>query len=482
MSNKMNSNTLNSQPERNSETVQNLIDSLIEKGNFYQNSILKKKKSLINNLVDPDEFRINDNNCIDESISMLNEQVQVQIQSQTHNHQVSHQVSHQQHQLHDQQLHDQQINQELIHNQSQQHDFMKISNLLPEEEHLGRFDLNIPPLDMTHSHMHQQQHQHQQEAQQVLHLHNQQHYQLQLNEHQLNQHQLNEHQINQQYQHDFESMQQHEQSSQHQQQLSTPLDDKSINLKNHGATLISTSISDKEVINRRRYSHSEKDIIIGIYLQHDVKENALKTIRSIPTFEKVDRNMIKRWIKTSNRASINLGRPVDREFEKDVLQMCINDTQRPCPRIDETMYSYSVVRRCAVATVNAKYPDEYGNMVQKWAMYQNKLKFSNKWVNGFTKRIRSIQNALHVTSSLSVSNSVAATVGSKEELLFHSGNTLAANQGDARLPTKMLREIAMYPQDRYVQDDLDNGDDDNDDDDDDEDNDVDDLHMSDNVL
>jgi len=224
----------------------------------------------------------------------------------------------------------------------------------------------------------------------------------------------------------------------------------------------SVSKSNREIVNRRRYSDSEKETIIRIYQLYDVKEAALTIIKSIPTFDKIERNMIKRWIK-KDKMVVKLGRPVDYEFERDILQMCVKEAEETGSRPEDAMFSYSTVRRCAIATTNAKFPDEHGNMVQKWALYQQKLKFSNKWVNGFIRRLREVQECQNIAAAASAAASAAVSSSSAGDgLSFHTPHDGSSAMMQGNPSGGLLHRIAMYGQNSQVLDDDDDDDDDDD--------------------
>jgi hypothetical protein len=91
------------------------------------------------------------------------------------------------------------------------------------------------------------------------------------------------------------------------------------------------------------------------------------------------------------------GRPVCIEFEQLVLEKCINELKENSNSNyveDNGTYSYSLIKKCAMEVMNTQYPDEQGNMIYKWQMNEltKSLKFSNKWMYGFSKRISARQN------------------------------------------------------------------------------------------
>lgn len=456
--------SLNQRPqlERSTENLQGLIASLIQKADQHQAVVLNRRKRSIghvnNEINNPSKVSL----MVDGSNQMK--------------HPHDSQINQHHHNQHHNYLASMELTGEHMHNKIPSNHPMQMAmsdqvrdllsdpiptmsqipmQAIPSMHQVESGDLNLnmqsyvpPGMNLTHVQLQQQDmhHQHQ-------HHHGMQSQQLQQMQQQLQQQSMQPQPTQMQQ---LPPMQQQPiPPPQMQQQVTPPAP------QAEGAPIPQTgSKSNREIVNRRRYSDSEKETIIGIYHQYDVKEAALTIIRSIPTFEKVDRNMIKRWIKRPEKGGIpKLGRPVCNEFERDVLQMCIKEAQNSGARMDDSsIFSYSTVRRCAIATVNAYYPDEHGNMVQKWQMFrtEKKLKFSNKWVNGFMKRLREMQEYHNIAAAASAAASAAAgSAGPTDALMFGPDGCMGATQAD--VSTALLQQMAMYNQD----------DEDDDDDDDD---------------
>lgn len=152
-------------------------------------------------------------------------------------------------------------------------------------------------------------------------------------------------------------------------------------------------VKDHTIIPRRFYSLDEREMIIKIFKLFKVDYEAVNLIQSIPTFEKVDLNMIRRWIRktTPNK---KCGKPVNAEFEKEILIKCITEISKTpeCAVDDLTAQSYSIIRKCALETVEEETKDEVGNTVPRWRDKKGcrHLKFTSKWIHGFLKRVKDI--------------------------------------------------------------------------------------------
>jgi hypothetical protein len=145
-----------------------------------------------------------------------------------------------------------------------------------------------------------------------------------------------------------------------------------------------------------RYTTSQMEEIIKIYDSHENKSSALRLIKSMEGYNKVERSLIMRWKTKINKDSEPLGRPVAFEFEKEVLEECQkifdimqNETREEMKADPYAAYSYAVIRQCAINVINRSYWDEASqSYVDKWKFnpLTKNLLFSNMWICGMLKR------------------------------------------------------------------------------------------------
>ena len=147
---------------------------------------------------------------------------------------------------------------------------------------------------------------------------------------------------------------------------------------------------------RAMYSDSQRDQLIAVF--KDETKDGMKEINGTPGYEKVDKNMIYRWMRNTSRKKIKTGRKYCVEFEDEVWSNCIlynvlteSDHER-FTIVANCCYSYDVIRHCANTVLETLYKvvDSRGRetLVQKWKLNSltMNLKFSNKWISAALRR------------------------------------------------------------------------------------------------
>jgi len=140
-------------------------------------------------------------------------------------------------------------------------------------------------------------------------------------------------------------------------------------------------------IRKSTYTQEQKVACVGIYNAKRSFRGAVREINKWPGYERVDRRILKRWVKLGVEKKPRSGRGVNAEFERAVLGQLIftvltkqtdgskEDTARV---IANVAYSFEIIRLAAQSLVS----------LEPWCSDASvkKLKFSDMWIKGFLKR------------------------------------------------------------------------------------------------
>lgn len=169
------------------------------------------------------------------------------------------------------------------------------------------------------------------------------------------------------------------------------------------------------------YSISERKSIVSLYNNFTCKLTAMKLIRSIEGYEKLNERRIKRWMK--NPDNKNPGRPISEEFEDEVLLECKQspkNIKKDKVTTKVNVYSYALVRECANQILNKDYwDDSTGISSKKWLndSRTSKLQFTNKWILGVLQRgLKKSEQSMFYESLPTSSNDDAVMKDDKNDL------------------------------------------------------------------
>jgi len=158
---------------------------------------------------------------------------------------------------------------------------------------------------------------------------------------------------------------------------------------------------------RRKYTDKEKLKILQVYDEYkNSGSKPIQCLNAIPGYESITPSMISKWKRgRSMNGKKRTGRPVSKEFEREVLEECVifkmvtemdkvkdeeeKEQVEKMVVVANAAYSYQVLKNCAHNVRNRLYYDEVSRQrTAKWKLDARtaKLKFSNCWVFKFLRR------------------------------------------------------------------------------------------------